>query len=184
MRSLGMQSNDDRLRKRMLEDFASNGLVDVATDYGLILLAFTKRGLENVTVAPLGEAQVGVDSAWVLSWKQTSSEGGELEFHGRQASRLALQGNLWVRRSDSLPLRIEAWVQHIDKQKHTIRDQATVDYTPSPHGFLTPAAVVHRHFVDYHLLTENLYRYEPFKLFRSDAEIKFTEIPGTPPVKK
>ena len=89
-----------------------------------------------------------------------------------------------MRRSDGLPLRIEAWVQHIDKEKHAIRDQATVDYTQSPHGFLTPAAVAHRHFVDNHLLTENLYSYEPFKLFSSDAEIKFTEIPDTPPVKK
>jgi|SRR5271157_492867 len=183
--SLGMQSRDDRLRKRMLENFARNGLVDVATDYGLILLAFTRRGLENVAVTPLSEAQMGVDSAWVLAWKQTSDQGGELEFHGRQAARRALQGTLWVRRSDGLPLRIEAWVEHTDNNKHAIRDQATVDYTQSSHGFLTPTAVVHRHLVDNHLITENLYRYEPFKLFSSDAEIKFTEIPDTPPpVKK
>src|SRR5262249_54021923 len=35
--SLGLKSADDRSRKRMLEDFAKNGLVDIATDYGLIL---------------------------------------------------------------------------------------------------------------------------------------------------
>lgn len=183
--SLGVQSRDDRLRKRMLEDFARNGLVDVATDYGLILLAFTKRGLENVTFQPLGQAQVGVDTALVLAWKQTSTEGGELEFHGRQATRRALQGTLWIRASDGLPLRIQAWAQYLDRDKHAIRDQATVDYTESAHGFLTPASVVHRHLVDNRLVTENLYRYEPFKLFSADTEIKFTEIPDTlPPVKK
>src|SRR5664280_2878740 len=43
--SLGVTSADDRIRKRMLEDFAKHGLVDIATDYGIFLLAFTKRGL-------------------------------------------------------------------------------------------------------------------------------------------
>src|ERR1019366_6471629 len=31
--SLGITSPDDRIRKRMLEDFARHGLVDIATDY-------------------------------------------------------------------------------------------------------------------------------------------------------
>jgi hypothetical protein len=182
--SLGMQSQDDRLRKRMLEDFAKNGLVDVATDYGLILLAFTKRGMENMHFTTAGESRVGTDEAVVLLWNQTSSAGGELEFRGRQATRRALQGTLWVRKSDGLPLRVQAWAQHADRG-HVIRDQATVEYTPSHHGFLSPVSVVHRHEVDGQVITRNLYRYEPFKLFSSDAEIKFTEIPDAPaPAKK
>jgi hypothetical protein len=47
--------------------------------------------------------------------------------------------------------------------------------------------VLHRHLVDAQPITENLYRYEPFRMFSSDAEIKFTEIPDQPapaPVKK
>jgi hypothetical protein len=37
--------------------------------------------------------------------------------------------------------------------------------------------------VDGQAVTENLYRYEPFKLFSADAEIKFTELetPAPPP---
>jgi hypothetical protein len=183
--SLGVQSQDDRLRKHMLEDFAKNGLVDVATDYGLILLAFTKRGMENMEIKPSGDSQVGAESAHVFAWRQTSEAGGELEFHGRFSARRALQGNLWVRSSDGLPLRIEAWVEYVDQNHHAIRDQATVEYAMSSHGFLTPASVVHRHFIDKQLFTENLYRYEPFKLFSSDAEIKFMTIPeNTTPVKK
>src|ERR1035437_8204639 len=53
--SLGVTSADDRIRKRMLEDFAKHGLVDIATDYGIFLLAFTKRGLENMKVTLGGE---------------------------------------------------------------------------------------------------------------------------------
>ena len=178
--SLGIHSADDRVRKRMLEDFAKHGLVDVATDYGLILLAFTKRGLENMQVKPAGAARVGAEDALVLSWQQTSTTGGELEFFGNQSVRRPLQGILYVRKSDGLPLRVQAWAEHPDA-KRTIRDEATVDYALSTHGFLMPASVVHRHLVDGQLKTENLYRYEPFKLFSADAEIKFTEVPDTPP---
>lgn len=182
--SLGIQSADDRVRKRMLEDFAKNGLVDVATDYGLILLAFTKRGQENIRMTPDASAQMGVEPALVFRWKQTTSAGGELEFHGRQSARRALEGALWVRRSDGLPLRIEAWAEYLDRDRHKIRDEATVEYAMSAHGFLTPASVLHRHRIDGQILTENRYRYEPFKLFSADADIKFTEIPDTPPAAK
>ncbi|MCX6626870.1 MAG: hypothetical protein NTW28_04470 [Candidatus Solibacter sp.] len=185
--SLGITSPDDRVRKRMLEDFASHGLVDIATDYGIFLLAFSKRGLENMKVAISGEEPVGADPAWVLTWQQTSPDGGVLEFLGNQASRRALQGRLLVRKSDGLPLRIHAWSEH-SQAGHTIRDEATVDYVQSPHGFLTPASVVHRHMVDGQVITENLYRYEPFKMFSADAEIKFTELETPPqpppPIKK
>jgi hypothetical protein len=178
--SLGIQSPDDRVRKRMLEDFARYGLVDVATDYGLILLDFTKRGLENMQLKLAGETRVGAERALVFSWRQTSTAGGELEFYGNQAVRRPLQGLLFVRKSDGLPLRVQAWAEHQDA-KHTVRDEASVDYALSSHGFLMPASVVHRHRVDGQLRIENLYRYEPFKLFSADAEINFTEVPETPP---
>jgi len=133
----------------------------------------------------------GPDDALVLKWRQTSATAGELEFHGKQVTRRALQGNLWVRKSDGLPLRVEAWAEHSDLVKHKIRDEATVDYVQSPHGFLTPASVVHRHRVDDQLITENLFRYEPFKLFGASTDIKFTEVPDpatlptpVPPTKK
>jgi hypothetical protein len=193
--SLGITSPDDRVRKRMLEDFAAHGLVDVATDYGIILLAFSKRGLENMKVEFAGEEQVGADAAWVLNWRQTSPDGGMLEFLGNQSSRLALQGRLLVRKSDGLPLRVQSWSEHPQdattillqtwsghpQASVRVRDEATVDYIQSAHGFLTPASVVHRHMVEGQVITENLYRYEPFKMFSADAEIKFTELETPPP---
>jgi hypothetical protein len=35
--------------------------------------------------------------------------------------------------------------------------------------------------VDGRLMTENLYRYEPFKLFTTSSDIKFTDLPTTAP---
>jgi hypothetical protein len=178
--SLGIQSRDDRVRKRMLEDFAKHGLVDIATDYGLILLEFAPRGIENLNIAPLAEARIGADVAQIFAWRQKTATGGELEFHGRQVVRQPLEGRLWARKPDGVPLRVDAWAQYSDGS-HRIRDEATVDYVQSPHGFLTPVSVFHRHLIDGQAITENLYRYAPFRLFSSDAEIKFTEVPETPP---
>jgi len=178
--ALGMQSQSDRVRKRMLEQLTQYGLVDIATDYGLILLEFLRRGWENLQFGPVAEARVGTEDAVVLGWKQLSASGGELEFHGRRAVRQSLAGRLWMRKSDGLPLRVEAWAELVDAGRR-VRDQASVDYVMSAHGFLTPASVVHRHLVDGKVMTENLYRYQPFKMFSADAEIKFTEAPEPPP---
>lgn len=177
--TIGIRSQDDAIRKRMLQDYAKYGLVDVATDYGLILLAFTKRGMEDLEIKPLGTDRIGADSMLVFSWKQGTSDAGELEFRGRQAVRRPLQGRIWVRASDGLPLRVQAWAEY-DQAKHHIRDEASVEYMTSAHGFLTPASVVHHHIVDHQLMTENLYHYEPFKLFAADSELKFTEVPDPP----
>jgi hypothetical protein len=184
--SLGMRSADESVRKRMLEEFARHGLVDLATDYGLILLAFTKRGQADMHITPAGQGLVGAHDARSIAWQQISGGGGELAFHGKQVLRNALQGTLWVRQSDGLPLRIEVWTEQVDSAKHTIRNEATVDYEFSAHGFVTPVSVLHRYRVDSNLVTENHYRYDAFKLFSADAEIKFTEVPdpSTLPVKK
>jgi hypothetical protein len=181
--TIGIRSQDDAVRKRMLQDYAKYGLVDVATDYGIILLAFTKRGLEGMDIKPGGQDRIGADSVLVFGWKQKGSDAGELEFRGHQAVRQALQGTLWVRASDGLPLRVQAWAEY-EQSKHRIRDEATVDYVVSAHGFLTPSSVVHRHSVDAQLMTENLYRYAPFKLFAADSGVSFTETPDPPPVVK
>ena len=178
--SLNLKSPDERLRKRMLEEFGRYGLVDVATDYGLILLAFTKRGLAQMNTSEAGEAWIGAEQAAAIHWRQTSPEGGELAFRGRQVARTPLEGILWVRKDDGLPLRVQVWAEYSAGDR-TIRDQASIDYVLSPHGFLTPASVLHRHLVDGKLMTENLYRYEPFKVFSADTELKFTDLPEMPP---
>jgi hypothetical protein len=179
--SQGIEAGDDRVRKRMLEQFARNGLVDIATDYALILLAFTSRGQQQMEFAPVGQGYVGTEAALTYSWKQRSTQGGVVDFHGQQAVHRALQGTLWVRASDGLPLRVSAWTEYTDPASQVIRDDATVEYIMSQHGFLTPASVVHRHLVNGEVVTENLYRYDAFKLFSTSSSIKFGDLPDTAP---
>jgi len=91
-------------------------------------------------------------------------------------ARRPMHGRIWVRQSDRVPLRISATTEHAE-EKHTIRDDATIDYVLSSFGCVTPASVVHRHYVDESMLTENLYTYGPFRVFSIDTTIRF----GDPP---
>jgi len=67
---------------------------------------------------------------------------------------------------------ITASMEH-DESQHHLRDDASVDYVVSSFGCVTPATVVHRHFVDDVVLTENLYIYDPFRLFTTDTDIRY-----------
>jgi len=170
--SLAVLSEDDRARKRMLEDFAGYGLVDIATDYGIILLAFSKRGMANMSFAEEPETKIDGMPVRSIAWMQTTATEGELEFRGKQAARIPLEGRILVRRSDFLPLRVEVWAED-DQNKTKIRDEATVVYVQSEHGFLMPASVVHRHLVNGTVTAENRYTYQPFRLFTAETDIKF-----------
>jgi hypothetical protein len=163
----------DRMRKKLLAEFTALGLVDVATDYGLILLAFSREGMADVVLEEVGSAWVGTDEAVVFDWRQT--RGGVLEWRGNKASRRPMSGRVWIRRSDNLPLRVTASIGH-GEPGHDLRDDAAVDFVPTPFGCAMPASVVHRHFVDGKLLTENLYTYGRFRLFSTDTTVEF----GTP----
>jgi hypothetical protein len=178
--SLGIQNPDERVRKRMLEDFARNGLGGAATDYAMILLAFNGSGQAQMGILPAGQDRVGADEALVYTWRQPEMARGELLFAGSQAIRVPLQGKLWVRKRDGLPLRIWVWAAHASG-KTVVRDEATIDYVMSPHGFMAPVSVHHQHIADGTLTSENLYRYEAFKLFGAESELKFTTEPSPAP---
>jgi hypothetical protein len=175
-----IRSGEDRVRKHLLGEFTRLGLVDVATDYGLILLAFTGAGQRELRIQRTGEEFVGTEEAVRFEWSQ--STGGAVEFRGRKTAHRTMQGSLWVRKGDGLPLRISARFEH-PEPKHFLRDEATVEYAASRLGFPEPVTVVHRHYVDGAGLTENLYSYAPFRLFGSETTIRYGETAQSP-VKK
>lgn len=167
----GVGSNPDATRKKMLAVFTQLGLEDVATDYGLILLAFTTAGSRDIEFETAGAELVGAEDAVVWNWRQKS--GGALEFRGRKTARRLLSGRIWLRASDGAPLRIQATFEHAEP-KHLLRDDASVEYRLAKGGWWAPVSVAHRHSVDGAVLTENLYTYEAFRTFTSDTTIRYT----------
>jgi hypothetical protein len=179
--SLGLQSDDDRTRKRMLEEFRKYGLIDAAMDFGQVILLFSRRRLHNYDFRIVGTDRLGADEATVLSYDQRQGDQGFLVFEGRKTIRSKLDGKLWVRRTDGLPLRISLRAQWTE-QRNTRRHEAVVEYALTSFGTVGPASVKHSEYFDDLLITENLFRYTPFKKFGADAAIKFDAEPE--PLKK
>jgi hypothetical protein len=174
--TMGVTSADDRLKKQMLRDFEKHGLVGAVTDFGQLILLFTKRGIGNYEFQLRGRERVGAEDAAVITFRQRGGDTSLTIFSGREAVRSTLEGAIWIRQPDNLPLRIRLTSQRREAE-FTIRTEATVDYAMSPHGALTPAAVAHREWANGRLLTENLFDYAPFRRFGAQSELKFTEIP-------
>jgi hypothetical protein len=170
--SLGLQSDDDRSRKRMLEDFRKYGLIDAAMDFGQMILLFNRRRLHNYDFRIVGSDRLGADEATVLSFDQRQGDQGLLVFEGRKTIRAKLDGKLWVRQTDGLPLRISVRTQWAE-QRHMRRHEAVIEYALTSFGTVGPASVKHSEYFDNLLITENLFRYTPFKRFGADAAIKF-----------
>ena len=137
---------------------------------------FTRRELENYDFRVEGGDRVGADDALRLAFEQRQGSSSLLVFEGRKTVRAKLEGRLWVRRRDGLPLRISMRSEWVD-QVHVRRHEAIVEYTPTPFGIIEPASVKHTEYLDDQMVTENLFRYSPFKKFGADAEIKFQTLP-------
>jgi hypothetical protein len=170
--AMGMRSEDDEVKKRMLERFEKHGLAGAAADFGQVLLLFGRRQLQDYDFRPDGEGRIGADAALIVAFRQRGGDGSLLVFEKRKAIHLPLEGRLWVRRSDSRPLRVE--LSSTRKEGNAeIGDEATVDYIVNAHGVSAPASVIHREFTGSTLIVENVFRYSPFRVFSVDADIKF-----------
>jgi hypothetical protein len=178
--TMGVTSREDRLKKRLLKNFEKHGLKGAATDFGQIILLFTKRRLMDYQFQFAGAGRIGSYEALGWTFRQTDGKEAVTVFEGRKVIRRPLQGELWVRESDFLPIQIRlAIVRERDEQ--TVRDEATVDYAMSPHGLLLPTSVLHREFAANELVVENHFEYSSFRMFSAEADIKFTEVPSQSP---
>jgi len=175
--ALGLTSRNDRARKRMLEKFQKHGLVTAVTDFGPLLLLFTRRQMANYSFELGPRARIGADLAQIITYRQTAGPARMLVFQGRQALHQPIEGRIYVRLPDGLPLRITITSSRTEGS-HTYRDEASVDYVLSPQGFLAPASVMHHGYADDKEMVEDSFRYTPFRKFGADAEIKFDALPG------
>jgi hypothetical protein len=178
--TLGVRSTDDGVKKQMLRDFEKHGLVGAATDFGQLILLFSKRRLSDYEFAVAGQDRIGADTAAVLSFKQKSGQESLTIFAGNAALRTQLQGFVWVRNPDYLPLRIRVLSSRKDGPL-VINTEGTVDYAMSAHGCILPASVVHRDAIGGKLITENIFRYTPFRKFGAESELKFDAPAEAPP---
>src|SRR5258708_36414917 len=67
--TMGMASADDDVKKQLLSDFEKHGLVGAATDFGQLILLFSKRRLADYDFEIKGQDRIGAETAIVLSFR-------------------------------------------------------------------------------------------------------------------
>jgi hypothetical protein len=153
-----INANDEKAKKALLQDFEKTSLAVAATDFGQLILLFTKANLGKYTFELHGSGLVGADRALIVDFHQ--SGGGEalrVAGPGKEA-REPLTGQIWIREAGFVPLRITLEAsRHEGKKK--IRDEARVDYEAKTDGIVLPVAVVYRRFVNDDLFVEDVYEY-------------------------
>jgi hypothetical protein len=178
--TLGVTSDDDRLKKKLLLEFQQHGLPNAAVDLGQLIMLFLRRDISNYRFQITGERQLAGDNALVVGYTQAAGTESLTIYEGKQAKREPLEGEVWVRTSDYVPLRITLKSTTRGEDGQVTDHAAEVDYLRSGHGILLPASVRYEKHIGGELIVENTARYSSFSMFSVDAEIKFESeaLPG------
>jgi hypothetical protein len=156
--------NDDR-KKRALEQLQKYGLQGAATDFGQILLLFTRGNLERYEITAAGPRLLGIVPTQVFHYQQLDGPHALTVFRGdSKTQRLSVEGEIWVREADGLPLRITMAATDSSTDK-TLREEATVDYALSEYGTLLPVETTHRELRSGVEVEENKFTYTEFHRF-------------------
>jgi hypothetical protein len=157
-------------REELGAEFERESLGDTAVDFGQLLLLFQKANLSKYHFAVKETEMIGADQALAISFEQQS---GAASLHLNEAgkkSRSPLEGQIWVRSADYLPLRIVLRADR-DMKKVRIRDEARVDYEQHQ-GALLPASVSHRRYLNDQLRAENVYQYSEWRTLETIPNLK------------
>jgi hypothetical protein len=166
---------DDERKKKMLKKFEKLGLRGAATDFGPMLLLFNRRGIERFEFAWLGTRALGQIETAVFSYKQIDGPDLFTVIEADQQDRtvqMRLEGEVWVRETDFLPIRITVSVTR-GLGAASIRNQAIVQYLMSNHGALLPSEVLYRELRGGQPVSTNHFRYDDYRRFSASADIKF-----------
>ena len=157
-----LDSKDDRARTELQEDFDQTNLSVAATDFGQLILLFTKANLEKYIFERDSSALIGADRAIVIKFHQNAGqEAFRIGEPGKQVKQ-PLSGKLWVRESDNQPLRITLTSSR-QLESDEIRDEASVDYAPTAAGAVLPASVVYRRYINNEMKVENVSQYSDWQ---------------------
>lgn len=160
--TLGLHTADDKLKKRLLEDFEKHGLRGAVTDFGQLILLFSARHRKDYEFEQMGEKLIGTDKVLVLEYKQVGGTSGVTLFRGNAETKEPIRGQILVRKTDGMPLRI-TMISVATMPDGAVKDELTVDYEESPLGCILPAAVIHREYLKDVMMSENTFRYGPFR---------------------
>lgn len=173
---LNARSADDQVKRRLLEALEKNLISGAALDFTLTLLLFRSRNLDNYEFLPVLDQQIGESDCEIWAFRQKGGQARFTIFDGKQVRAQPLEGQVWLRKRDGVPLRIRLRSVMEDGDQLPVIDDGVTDYRMSAHGFLTPVRVLHRQYAGTATMAVNLFTYEEFKRFSTESGIKFTPV--------
>lgn len=157
-------------RAKTLESYEEFGLRGFLSDAGQLILLFARGGMEKheftydrVDGAP------GHGPAWVYKYQQIDGGHSLTIYGGKEPIHQRLHGEVWVRPSDAMPVRVTINSNH-EVNHVQIRDITIVDYQMTEWNVLLPLRIDHKQYVDTQLFVVDQFTYTDFK----------QTIPGTP----
>jgi hypothetical protein len=165
-------ASDDAQKRAMLKAFEKQGLAGAVTDFGQLLLLFTRRDLERYEFTPRPAIMIGYDRALVWSYKQIDGPESLTLFEQSKLRHLRVGGEIRVRSTDYLPLQITLMTQEGDAPQ-SVREEAAVNYQMSKYGALLPSSTEHRELRNGKLAMENHFTYGEFHKFGASSDVTF-----------
>jgi len=165
-------ANDEERKKRALQQLEKYGLRGGATDFGQMLLLFGRGSVERYEFTASGPRLMGTVATQVFHYQQLDGPQALTVFRGNSGAgaattrRLSVQGEIWVREEDGLPLRITMTATDGSDDK-TLREEAMVDYAMSEFGTLLPVETTQRELRAGEEVAENKFSYRDFHRFES-----------------
>jgi hypothetical protein len=176
-------ASDDARKKEVLKQFEKYGLIGAVTDFGQLLLLFTRREMERYEFTQKGAEMLSGARVLVFHYKQIDGPEGLTLVRadkGDQVSDLNVQGEIWVQADNYLPLRITMEASQ-GTSGQTLREESSVDYAMSPYGALLPTQTSHRETAAGKVTAENKFVYSDFHKFGASSDIKFEAEPDPAP---
>jgi hypothetical protein len=170
---------DDKRKKELLEQFEKYGLVGAVTDFGQLLLLFNSRDVMHYEFTYRRTEIQGVAPLLVFGYQQidgpegltviTAQNGAQ---HGDSAQTMRMRGEVWVRESNFIPVRITLATGQGEGPEQ-VREEASVDYSMSSYGALLPLWTEHRELRGGNVVVENKFSYTDFHKFGAATQINF-----------
>jgi hypothetical protein len=171
-------ATDDARKKQLVKQFEKYGLLGAVTDYGQALLLFTRRNLERYEFTNKGVNSVNGQRVLVFGYRQIDGKEAITvieENKNDQVKRLRIEGEVWVRSDNFLPVRI-IMVASQGENLDRVKEEAAIDYAMSPYGALLPVKTEHRESRGGKIDSENQFSYAGFKKFGASSDIKFDAV--------
>jgi hypothetical protein len=168
-------ATDDARKKQFLKQFEKYGLLGAVTDYGQALLLFTRHNMERYEFTTRGTNLLNGQAVRVFGYRQI--DGPETvtvieENKNDQVKHLRIEGELWVRSDNFMPVRIIMVAIQTDTPDRA-KEEAAIDYAMSPYGALLPVKTEHRETRGGKIAAENQFTYSNFKKFWASTDITF-----------